>query len=278
MQDPFDQKKLAILQEISATLADAPDASPKGSIDEACIPIMNLINGNKDMVTTSSCSGRVSVFLEGVKNVGQGDMKIGSKGNDGKWIFVTHQPQDLPDWYDSIDFEFGNSYETDVNTRYILYKFEPLILHVKCRDNQTAQALYSCAMGCGFRESGIGSNGNVAIRISIKLDIPIGYLYQDKYISVVDKQYLKLITDLSLNRFTENFKKLNHLHSSIEGLINRERKEVKVETKEERRQRKIEEGMARKDGVRELKAQKKKEKAELEAKKLAEGLEKVSAT
>lgn len=256
MQDRFDQKKESILLEIAATLANSPDASPKGSIDEICIPIMNLINNSKDMVTTSSCSGRVSVFLEGIKNVADGDMKIGSKGNEGKWIFVTHQPDDLNNWYDSINFEFDTRVETDLNTRYILYKFEPLILHVKCRDDQTAQDLYNCAMGCGFRESGIGSNGNVAIRISIKLDIPIGYLYQDRYILVVDKQYLKLITDLSLNRFTENFKKLNHLYDSIEAMINREKVNSVVETKEQRRQRKIQEGMARKLSIQRQKNEK----------------------
>lgn len=270
MQDPFDQKKHSILLEIAETLADSPDASPKGSIDEVCIPIMNLINSHNDMVTTSSCSGRVSVFLEGIKNVEEGDIKIGSKGNDGKWIFVTHDPKELNGWYESIDFKYdkkGNG-ETNANTRYILYKFEPLILHVKCRNEGIAQRLYNTAMGCGFRESGIGSNGNVAIRTSIKLDIPIGYFEGEEYIAVVDRQYLQLITNLSLDRFKENFKKLDQLKSAIE-LLSKEKENVHVETKEDRRQRKIQEGLARAEGVREQKRLAK-EKKELEIKKKQE--------
>lgn len=49
-------------------------------------------------------------------------------------------------------------------------------MHVKCRNLPTASALYTAAMACGFRESGIGSNNLVGIRISLKLDAPLGYL------------------------------------------------------------------------------------------------------
>lgn len=266
MQDSFDQKKASILLEISSNSSDSPDASPKGTIDELCLPIIEAINSKSHMVTTSSCSGRVSVFLEGIKNVDLGDTKIGAKGNEGKWIFVTHDPKSLGKWYESVDLVYNNNYNTDIKTRYILFKFEPLILHVKCRDDKTAQQLYNVAMGCGFRESGIGSNNNVAIRISIKLDIPIGYLHQDKLVSFVSKEYLELITKLSLDRFSENFKKMDQLHAAIDAMNDGTTKE-KVETKEERRQRKINEGLARRNEVREMKQLKKAQKEQEEAAK-----------
>ena len=266
MQDPFDQKKKSILAEIGATDEITPDASPKGTIDEFCIPIIHLINSNKDMVTTSSCSGRVSVFLEGMKNIDQDDIKIGAKGNYGRWIFVTHDPKDLPDWSSSVDFKYitdGSSYiSTDVNTRYILYKFEPLILHVKCRNLEMANSLYSAAMSCGFRESGIGTNNIVGIRISIKLDVPIGFLNEinQELTSFVSEDYLRIITKLSEDRFKENFKKLDALYKAIESLNTSQSPISEVETKEERKIRKMKEGLARREGVRALKEQKKKEK------------------
>lgn len=266
MQDPFDQKKKSILAEIGATDEITPDASPKGTIDEFCIPIIHLINSNKNMVTTSSCSGRVSVFLEGIKNIDQDDIKIGAKGNYGRWIFVTHDPKDLPDWSSSVDFKYitdGSSYiSTDVNTRYILYKFEPLILHVKCRNLEMANSLYSAAMSCGFRESGIGTNNIVGIRISIKLDAPIGFLNEinQELTSFVSEDYLRIITKLSEDRFKENFKKLDALYKAIESLNTSQSPISEVETKEERKIRKMKEGLARREGVRALKEQKKKEK------------------
>lgn len=267
MQDPFDQKKQSILAEIGATNDGTPDLSPKGSIDEICIPIINIINSSKDMVTTLSCSGRVSVFLEGKKNIDEEDVKIGSKGNEGRWIFVTHIPEELEAWYKKIDFNYKDPQEisTHANTRYILFKFEPLILHVKCRDMKVANTLYTTAMNCGFRESGIGSNNLVAIRTSIKLDIPIGYMEDDSLVSIVSEEYLELSTKLSLDRFKENFKKLDILSKAVKNMVDTPIKEVHTETKEERRERKIREGMARRDDVKKLKEQKKKEK-ELEAK------------
>lgn len=252
----FDQKKAFILELIGLTSVEVPDASPKGTIDSLCLPIINVINAHPDMVTTSLCSGRVSVFLEGMKKV---DTQIGAKGNEGRWLFVTHQPEELPRWYDQIDFVFEEPTPTEDSQRFILFKFEPLILHVKCRDLDTANLLYSTAMGCGFRESGIGSNNIVGIRISIKLDTPIGYLRDDKLVSIVPKSYLELMTKLSLDRFTENFRKMESLMRAIE-LMGKPQKAPVVESKEERRLRKMKEGMARRESVREEKEKKRREK------------------
>lgn len=258
MLDPFDQKKESILKEITSTNEGNRDLSPKGSIDQRCIPIMELINSNKDMVTTSSCSGRVSVFIEGIKE----QEKIGSKGNEGHWIYVNHEPT-INNWYECMDFRYNlDSFPQSELTRFILFKFEPLILHVKCRDNVIANELYKTAMNCGFRESGIGNNNIVAIRISIKLDIPIGYYENDVHILTVNENYLKFITKLSLDRFNENFKKLDQLYKAIVALNSMDLRAnvVQKESKEERRERKIKEGMAKREEVRLLKQQRKLEK------------------
>ncbi|CUM65464.1 uncharacterized protein PRCAT00003104001 [Priceomyces carsonii] len=262
MQDLFDQKKNVILKEILSSGSDNPDASPKGTIDQFCIPIIDLINSKKDFVTTSSCSGRLSVFLEGIKI---GD-KIGAKGNQGRWIFVSHDPKEITNWYDSIDFEYSGEKQLHMlvnsSSRYILYKFEPLILHIKCRDFESANKLYQCAMGCGFRESGIGSNNVVAIRISIRLDIPIGYQDNDGRLSLfVNKEYLKFITQLSADRFRENFKKMDQLYQAIEKLDTVSDTSRSSESKAERRERKIIEGLARKEELRQLKERAKEQEA-----------------
>lgn len=248
-QDPFIQKKNQILREIETTLGAVPDLSPKGSIDELCIPIMNLINAHNDMVTTSSCSGRLSVFVEGSKVKGEDNSKIGGKGDGGHWIFVSHDKNDIKDWfkdkliYSSVPYDQLN----ELRTRYILFKFEPLILHVKCRNLETASVLYKTAMGCGFRETGIGINNIVAIRISIKLDIPIGYYDEDndKFIAFVDENYLRLVTQLSLDRFNENEKRLAMLYEAISKMDAELKQPSKEESKEERRERKRREGLER---------------------------------
>ncbi|SMN20371.1 similar to Saccharomyces cerevisiae YGL050W TYW3 tRNA methyltransferase required for synthesis of wybutosine [Maudiozyma saulgeensis] len=262
-QNAFDQKKASILDEINSP---QPDLSPKGSIDELCIPIMELINSHKDMVTTSSCSGRVSVFVEGTKHYNE-EIKVGGKGQGGRWLFVSHDETNVVGWLDRLEQDsmaeniivnIGNVEDVskfDGSHRYILYKYEPFILHVKCRDFDVASKLYNTAMDCGFRESGIGSNNLVAIRINIKLDVPIGYLDEtsNQLILFVTEQYIKLLDNITLAKFNDNAKKINQLFNKIEhdiikdsGIGSTMEKKL-TETKEERRQRKRREGLERQE-------------------------------
>lgn len=272
----FNNKKEHILREIEKD-SQFNDASPKGSIDSLCFPLINLINSHPDLVTTSSCSGRVSVFIEGEKlSSGQ----IGAKGNGGRWLFVSHEKADLENWW--IDLISFNNYNNNTNqqqqshnqdiTRYVLFKYEPVIFHIKCRDFQTASKLYSTAMACGFRESGIGSNNNVAIRISIRLDVPIGIYndnnnHNDSHDSIsplVNEDYIKVLTKLAHDRFLENERKMETLYNKInDEIVNPPQSQIQqhLETKEERKIRKIQEGMARRDNVRKEKEEKKRLKA-----------------
>lgn len=53
--DDFDVRKNKVLKDLEEEI----DNSPKGSLDEPLIPLINLINKHPNYVTTSSCSGRV---------------------------------------------------------------------------------------------------------------------------------------------------------------------------------------------------------------------------
>ena len=108
----FTLKKNAILASLSTPESTYTDLSPKGSIDEAIKSLIDRINALEGIVTTSSCSGRVSVFLEGNKksafpsdrveqadDAGGGAQPTkdqvavpGGKGMGGRWLFVSHQP------------------------------------------------------------------------------------------------------------------------------------------------------------------------------------------
>jgi tRNA wybutosine-synthesizing protein 3 len=98
----FLSKKLAILHSLSTPSTSYNDASPKGNLDLPIRELIDEINGNEGLVTTSSCSGRVSVFLEGVR---EGDVigdeervrkaGIGGKGGGGRWLFVSHEVVDV---------------------------------------------------------------------------------------------------------------------------------------------------------------------------------------
>ena len=109
----FTIKKNAILASLATPESKYTDLSPKGSVDAAIKPLIDRINVLEGVVTTSSCAGRVSVFLEGRKQgkeiEGRGNAEDnegpqkdsgqaavpGGKGMGGKWLFVSHEPIEL---------------------------------------------------------------------------------------------------------------------------------------------------------------------------------------
>lgn len=150
--------------------------------DKALIDEINNIEG---LVTTSSCSGRISVFLEGQKgdNGAIGSRgSVGGKGGGGNWLFVSHNPVDINEepyasgllqFFGFIPFQ-GGIHLTQESRRYVHLKFEAMvghgprhvsaatvilirviqILHVLAGSIQDAQRVLNGALAAGFRESG----------------------------------------------------------------------------------------------------------------------------
>lgn len=63
----FVARKSKILSDLSVPDAEYTDLSPKGSVDEGIRDLIKDINALHGLVTTSSCAGRVSIFVEGSK-------------------------------------------------------------------------------------------------------------------------------------------------------------------------------------------------------------------
>ena len=156
---PFTHKKAKILQQLALPDAAYSDASPKGSVDVGVRDLVDEINGVDGFVTTSSCAGRVSVFLEGWRNTAAAaaaaasapaapppppaddDARhvvagVGGKGAGGMWLFVSHDPlpqQVAGGWAQHFHLETPPAGEQGVldpgnaERRLIHFKFEPLV-------------------------------------------------------------------------------------------------------------------------------------------------------
>lgn len=111
----FTLKKERILAALAGPSQSYTDLSPKGSVDAGIRDLIDRINTLDGIVTTSSCAGRISVFLEGTKPRAQfddavvgvdegGDIfdertvtgPVGGKGRGGRWLFVSHDPIEIP--------------------------------------------------------------------------------------------------------------------------------------------------------------------------------------
>lgn len=144
----FTEKKRKILQELNRPDEEYKDLSPIGAVDPNIRQLVDQINETDDYVTTSSCAGRISVFLEGVAKPRSNDQEdedttISSSNQGkggGKWLFVTHDPVDLsplqedgellrlfqmPDNGMKISFPPPSTEERKV--RFVHFKFEPMV-------------------------------------------------------------------------------------------------------------------------------------------------------
>lgn len=160
----FLAKKRTILNQLAVPVSDYDDLSPKGSIDVRIRDLIDEINQIEGCVTTSSCSGRVSIFLEGKKRSDgevlddqgkAGDViggvipqdeahiesearettaGVGGKGGGGRWLYVSHDEVEI-NQHDRVGGFAGllgmeglhGDLPHDAGSRFIHFKFEPMV-------------------------------------------------------------------------------------------------------------------------------------------------------
>ncbi|GAB0137844.1 hypothetical protein EsDP_00006097 [Epichloe bromicola] len=275
----FASKKIKILNQLAVPDAEYTDASPKGTVDKGIRHLIDEINGAEGFVTTSSCAGRVSVFLEGRKAVttdayADGNARVssqvagvGGKGAGGKWLFVSHDPVDREEWARSLNLSNDGSCETAKEKRLIHFKFEPMILHVLAASPTHAQVLLQSALQAGFRESGalnITTQADctatpiVAVRSTgLSFESLIGYEVDGIQCSLVQETHLRMLMDIANERFSENAKRIARFREAFwEMVLEPRRVRLNPEGKQwenvaTRRERMREEGLARKLALRE---------------------------
>lgn len=145
----FTEKKRKILDDLARPDSQYSDLSPKGSVDAGIKDLINQINAVDGLVTTSSCAGRISVFLEGSKadtedasdeiRTGRSQSVVpGGKGRGGRWLFVSHDPVITPPESTQERYPlaklFGISEPHDPQhlanskLRFAKFQFEPLVM------------------------------------------------------------------------------------------------------------------------------------------------------
>lgn len=247
--DVFDGHKAIVLAELAEMgSAEYSDKSPKGSVDAAVVDLVKDINASRDFVTTSSCSGRVSLFYEGEQSssdksdseanadVQSQDLQI-SRQNDavqlqiddaeeinarqqqaprkgqGRWLGVNHDralsSQEVLEMLSSVENLGGTA----------VLKHEPFVLHVQCRDEISAQALLRVAMESGMRESGI-SLGQKKVMVGIRtlsnvLEVPL--LVDGK--SLMPEPAVEAMCQIAAEKFRINCEKRAAFHSNIRKFL-----------------------------------------------------------
>ncbi|CAN4096146.1 unnamed protein product [Withania somnifera] len=197
----FYKRKLSTLASMSSP---EPDKSPKGNIDTPIIPLLNTLNLHSSYFTTSSCSGRISILSQSKRK---------SKG--GKWVFISHEKTE-PHVIISLLFPLKSSVPVTVtdDSHSLVFRFEPLIISVECKDVEAAHFLVSLAILSGFRESGITSVNKrviIAIRCSIRLEVPLG----DNEKIMVSPEYVEYLVELANEKMEANRRRTDNFLDTL---------------------------------------------------------------
>ncbi|KAG6025884.1 hypothetical protein E4U19_002903 [Claviceps sp. Clav32 group G5] len=277
----FEAKKTRILHDLAVPEAEYTDASPKGTIDTGIRDLISEINAAEGFVTTSSCAGRVSVFLEGRKVAADvhGDAGsasqvagVGGKGAGGTWLFVSHDVVEGENWADGLalrgNAEEEEEEEEEEGRRLIHFKFEPMILHILTASPSHAQALLQAALQAGFRESGAlnitpqadsSTTPVVAVRsMGLSFESLIGFesSRSGSRHALVTASHLRLLMGIARERFAENSKRIERFRGAFANRVLESReKRTNSDGREwedaaARRERMREEGLRRREALR----------------------------
>ncbi len=135
----FRQSKLALFSK----------ALDEGKVDRRIIRLLDSINRNADLVTLSSCSGRINLL--------QFDIEKGKESAEfyAKW----HEPADRE--------EFERKLNEYTSKSRLWFRVEPFILHVAAKDLGTASGFLRRMRSNGVKRGGMQGIGKDRIPIEV---------------------------------------------------------------------------------------------------------------
>lgn len=179
----FEQEKKSVLSKL--------DKSKKGSVDKPILNLINKINNHSDYYTTSSCSGRI-VLLE-----------LGKGKHKSNWLYVSHVLAKEKD----LALALKNLKE---HKKPIWFKYEAVILHIVCKDIDSAQFLVNKARALGFKRTGIQSTRK-KITVEMCSTELIDTIVADKGKLLVTDDYLKVLISQANIKLKQNELKIKKL-------------------------------------------------------------------
>ena len=186
------------------------------------VKLTEVINNHRDTFTLSSCSGRVVLLREAP--IGQSVRKAGCD-----WLTVSHEELRPDVVLDSLKIREVGRPGT------IVLKFEPFVLHVQCRDTETARRMCACAVEAGFRNSGItmGRAGKLvtAVRSTHGLEVP---LTDEAGAELVTREYITFIVEKANSKLRENFKRIAKFEDLVINLLDNDPKIEEIENEKPR--------------------------------------------
>jgi len=179
------------------TMKKLENAKELQLVDKDAIPFLDEINAKENYFTSSSCYGRI--YIMNIPNRSKKDAQF-----LGKW----HRKVSFDEVKKVIDEYEGKMW----------FRMESMILHISCRDVESADKLLKVKSNAGIRRGGIFhiQPGRVQIEMTgtQKVDFPIKE--GNKYLITDD--YLKKVIEISNKKFDLNVEQWERLRKEAKKL------------------------------------------------------------
>ncbi|KYC46285.1 MAG: hypothetical protein APG12_00208 [Candidatus Methanofastidiosum methylothiophilum] len=184
------------MKDKSRYLEDLKRVIQEGEVDLRIIDTLNILNSKENYYTTSSCAGRIILIeLE----------EIGGK-KESNFIFKSHEKVDYKNIWRIINEYTGN--------KMLFLIVNSSIIHVVCKDLESAKRLINISKESGFKYSSIFSFTDkiiVEIRSTEKMDVPIvkdGKIYPSE-------EYVMMLVEIANQLIDRIKKKIETLNENL---------------------------------------------------------------
>jgi len=196
----FDTRKDIVLASLGLLLEEYNDKSPKGFMDKPIISLVEEINSRTDFYTTSSCSGRVCLFLK---------RREVSKG--GKWLLCSHDPVTFEQVQAAVSEFTALENKEDFE---LTFRFEPFIVHLEARDLESASRFMVWCKEVDIDDIMMTTlEPRVMLRFAFheRITVPLN----NKEGLIVTKDFLSFLTEQSTRKFEANFLQLSRFREHL---------------------------------------------------------------
>jgi len=170
------------------------DKSHVGAWDKKIVSLCNKLNRSKKYYTTSSCAGRIILI------------KSSETKEPNLFVYRTHEKTDF--------HELKHALVNAKKKREVVFQQEPCILHVACKDLESAQQIVDKAKFAGWKRSGIMATRKrfiCELMSTEHLELPI---IKDKKI-LVDDDFLKILVEQANAKLERTWNKISKLDALV---------------------------------------------------------------
>lgn len=185
-------------QKYLSDLQSGTDKSKKGCVDAEIKELVDAINTGEDYYTTSSCAGRILLYTASASR----------KKNETQWLFVSHTFVSFSDFVAALK---------KLPEETVFFRFEPLILHVVCKDIAAAERLLQICNASGLKHSGaISFSKRIIVEVigNDWLDAPIA----TKEKLLLSEEALQLFLADTNEKMKRNFERMKRLLQNVKSL------------------------------------------------------------